>query len=608
MTKKTINNTLPNGTILRGIYRIDRFLSSGGFGNTYAATNIEFDEQVAVKEFFLKGKTERDGDTSSVTVSNPENQQEFFLQLDKFKKEARRIRRLQNDHIIKVHDLFEENGTAYYVMDYIDGESLSDRMKRTDKPMTENEVLEILPQILEGLKSVHDISVWHMDLKPSNIMMDKNGKVTIIDFGASKHIEQGKSLTTSMAVGKTVAYCPPEQTQETLKNVGPWTDIYSLGATLYSLLTRKTPPTFDDILDEGNEAFYFPASVSDNLQKLIIWMMKPNRKERPQSIEEVKAFLASGEGPSDNEENEETILEQENETSEETILDSGKETVLEEKEQVNVSETVAYIFMILAGLILACCIGYGIFSANVNHKRKEDSNIENTAVTSGTTRVYYDWGSGIYTGDLKDEEPHGHGTINYDDGKKFVGEFMNGQAHGHGVYYRADGSVLFDGTYKSGQRVDGTVTYDNGSKYTGTFSYDGSPHGQGIYRDKNGDVLFKGEYSYGYRENGYGKEESDYYTFEGEYKNGRWNGTGTIIWKNVKNGHSTKFVGTFVNGVKTKGLMYFKGGDMYEGTFKDDSWKNGTGTYYWSYDHTYQTGTWKNGELINQTDEGTWEQ
>jgi hypothetical protein len=336
--------------------------------------------------------------------------------------------------------------------------------------------------------------------------------------------------------------------------------------------------------------------------------MKPNRKERPQSIEEVKAFLASGEGPSDNEENEETILEQENETSEETILDSGKETVLEEKEQVNVSETVAYIFMILAGLILACCIGYGIFSANVNHKRKEDSNIENTAVTSGTTRVYYDWGSGIYTGDLKDEEPHGHGTINYDDGKKFVGEFMNGQAHGHGVYYRADGSVLFDGTYKSGQRVDGTVTYDNGSKYTGTFSYDGSPHGQGIYRDKNGDVLFKGEYSYGYRENGYGKEESDYYTFEGEYKNGRWNGTGTIIWKNVKNGHSTKFVGTFVNGVKTKGLMYFKGGDMYEGTFKDDSWKNGTGTYYWSYDHTYQTGTWKNGELINQTDEGTWEQ
>jgi serine/threonine protein kinase len=138
-----------------------------------------------------------------------------------------------------------------------------------------------------------------MDLKPSNIMIDKKGKVTIIDFGASKHIEQGKSLTTSMAVGKTVAYCPPEQTQETLKNVGPWTDIYSLGATLYSLLTRKTPPTFDDILDEGNEAFYFPASVSDNLQKLIIWMMKPNRKERPQSIEEVKAFLASGEGLSE---------------------------------------------------------------------------------------------------------------------------------------------------------------------------------------------------------------------------------------------------------------------------------------------------------------------
>ena len=336
---------LPNGTVLRDIYRIDRFLSSGGFGNTYAATNIEFDEQVAIKEFFLKGKTERDGDTSSVTVSNPENQQEFFLQLDKFKKEARRIRRLQNDHIIKVHDLFEENGTAYYVMDYIDGESLSDRMKRTDKPMTENEVLEILPQILEGLKSVHDISVWHMDLKPSNIMIDKNGKVTIIDFGASKHIEQGKSLTTSMAVGKTVAYCPPEQTQETLKNVGPWTDIYALGATLYNLLTRNIPPSFDVILDEKDKAFRFPTSVSDNLQKLIIWMMKPNRKERPQSIEEVLNYLSynriskRGNSSTRKEESEETILETNNRISNNSYYSSGEETIMEDEGTIIESNT-----------------------------------------------------------------------------------------------------------------------------------------------------------------------------------------------------------------------------------------------------------------------------
>ena len=339
MEKQTNNNpsTLASGTNLRGTYRIDRFLSSGGFGNTYVATNMEFDEQVAIKEFFIKKTMERDGDTSAVTVSNAENQEEFEQQLDKFKKEARRIRKLQNDHIIKVHDLFEENGTAYYVMDYIDGESLSDRLKRTGKPMTEDEVKEILPQILDGLKSVHDINVWHMDLKPSNIMIDKRGKVTIIDFGSSKHIEQGKNLTTSLAVAQSKGYCPPEQTQNTIRNIGAWTDIYALGATLYCLLTRKTPPTFDVILNEEDEAFFFPSSVSPDMQNAIIWMMKPNRKERPQSVEEVLKYF-SNEGTSINksipvpkEENEETILETKDTTSaKQTCSDSGEETILEQ--------------------------------------------------------------------------------------------------------------------------------------------------------------------------------------------------------------------------------------------------------------------------------------
>ncbi|MBQ7440137.1 MAG: protein kinase, partial [Prevotella sp.] len=125
------------GTILRGIYRIDSYLSSGGFGNTYVATNIEFNERYAIKEFFMKGVTQRDGDSSTVSVSNSINQDSFLQQKEKFKKEARRLRQLNNPHIVKVHDLFEENGTAYYVMDYVDGENLAQRQKRTGKPMSE---------------------------------------------------------------------------------------------------------------------------------------------------------------------------------------------------------------------------------------------------------------------------------------------------------------------------------------------------------------------------------------------------------------------------------------------------------------------------------------
>ena len=118
MTQQGINNAsmLKVGTILRGTYRIDSYLSSGGFGNTYIATNIEFEERVAIKEFFMKGVTQRDDNQTTVSVSNLENTNSFQEQKEKFKKEARRIRQLKNEHIVSVHDLFEENGTAYYVM------------------------------------------------------------------------------------------------------------------------------------------------------------------------------------------------------------------------------------------------------------------------------------------------------------------------------------------------------------------------------------------------------------------------------------------------------------------------------------------------------------
>ena len=155
MTQQETNNLsmLRVGTILRGIYRIDSYLSSGGFGNTYVATNIEFDERVAIKEFFIKGVTQRDDNQTTVSVSNIENKDSYLTQREKFKKEARRLRKINNEHLVKVHDLFDENGTTYYVMDYVDGENLSEWLKRTGRPMTESEVRLILPQILDALKN-----------------------------------------------------------------------------------------------------------------------------------------------------------------------------------------------------------------------------------------------------------------------------------------------------------------------------------------------------------------------------------------------------------------------------------------------------------------------
>lgn len=235
MNQQEINNQtlLRIGTILRGIYRIDSYLSSGGFGNTYVATNIEFEERVAIKEFFMKGVTQREDNQTTVSVSNSENKDSFLAQREKFKKEARRIRQLHNAHIVNVHDLFEENGTAYYVMDYVGGENLSERLKQTNRPMTESEVKLILPQILDALKTIHDGGIWHLDLKPANIMLEKGGNVKLIDFGASKQMDAQKGgATTSTAISYTNGYAPREQMEQNYDKFGPWTDIYALGATL----------------------------------------------------------------------------------------------------------------------------------------------------------------------------------------------------------------------------------------------------------------------------------------------------------------------------------------------------------------------------------------
>ena len=292
--QESINNQsmLKVGTILRGTYRIDSYLSSGGFGNTYVATNIEFDERVAIKEFFMKGVTQREGNQTTVSVSNSENTNSFLEQREKFKKEARRIRQLNNSHIVRVHDLFEENGTAYYVMDYVDGENLSERLKRTGKPMTEDEVNQILPQILDALKSIHDAGIWHLDLKPANIMVDKAGNVKLIDFGASKLLNAQKGgATTSTAISYTNGYAPREQMEQNYDKFGPWTDIYALGATLYNLLTNKRPPLPTDIDDDMSEdkhvALPFPECVG-GLKYLVLQMMKTNRLQRPRNVDAIE--------------------------------------------------------------------------------------------------------------------------------------------------------------------------------------------------------------------------------------------------------------------------------------------------------------------------------
>ena len=285
------NSFLKVGTLLNHAkYRIEQYLASGGFGNTYEGVNVSLDKKCAIKEFFLKGVVLRDEHTSQVFITHPDNKKAFNSQKEKFTKEARRLSRLDNSHIVRVFDFFEENGTAYYVMDYIEGESLRELQKRTGKALTEQETLSVLTQMLDALKSIHEAGLLHMDIKPANIMIDNKGKCTLIDFGASKQPSVSDGATTSSAMAYTPGFAPTEQIGGSSDRWGPWTDFYALGATLYNLLTNKNPANLDIEVD-GADAFKFPPNVSDSMRSLIQWLMTPKRTERPQNVDAIRNCL-----------------------------------------------------------------------------------------------------------------------------------------------------------------------------------------------------------------------------------------------------------------------------------------------------------------------------
>ncbi len=285
---------LPIGTLLKqGEYRVVRYIASGGFGNTYEVEHVRLGKRLAVKEFFMRGINQREG--TCVTVSVKDNRDTFDQMRDKFFKEAQRLARLEEPHIVEVTDFFDENQTAYYVMKLIEGESLSAAMKRIGRPFFEYEVRLILPQVLQALKRVHGQGIYHLDLKPGNIMLNAEGHCWLIDFGASKQLSavESQTLSTSTGLCYTPGYAPSEQVNGNAKRIGPWTDFYALGATLYNLLTNQAPPELDDVKYDGMSAFHFPSSVSIDMRQLVLWLMQPDYPKRPQAVEEIERRLGA---------------------------------------------------------------------------------------------------------------------------------------------------------------------------------------------------------------------------------------------------------------------------------------------------------------------------
>lgn len=275
---------LKKGTLLQGgKYKIEKVLGQGGFGITYLATQINLNRKVAIKEFFMKDMCRREEDTNQVYyISSDRNFVDNFK--NKFIKEAQTISSLNHRNIIRIHDTFEENGTAYYAMEYIDGCSISDILKQQGK-LQEDVAIQYIKEVAEALNYIHSKHINHLDIKPSNIMVRQvDNSVVLIDFGVAKQYDLlTDEGTTSTPVGVSHGYSPLEQYSDGgVQNFSPQSDIYALGATLYTMVVGEKPPHAVSISQNGSPTI--PNTISPNIRNAITAAMKLKRSERPQSV------------------------------------------------------------------------------------------------------------------------------------------------------------------------------------------------------------------------------------------------------------------------------------------------------------------------------------
>ena len=289
---------LTNGALLQdGRYRIIETLGRGGFGVNYLAEQVMAKRKVCIKEFFPKDYYKRNSDTGALTLSSTGFAEAMNSCRDKFVKEAQTIAAVDHPNIIPIYDVFEENNTAYYVMEYIEGESLSVTVKRMGA-LPESRAVAYIQQIAKALEHIHAHNIMHLDIKPGNIMVRaKDDRAILIDFGLSKHYDATSGEATSTTItGMSHGYAPVEQYQQGgVKNFSPETDIYSLGATLFYLVTGTIPPHAVDVADTGLPEL--PPHLSSSVRMAIKSAMTDKRKNRPHSV---AAFVALLNGSANN--------------------------------------------------------------------------------------------------------------------------------------------------------------------------------------------------------------------------------------------------------------------------------------------------------------------
>ncbi len=281
-------NCLPPFTILQSKYMIGRVLGQGGFGITYVGYDMNLATYVAIKEYYPESISSRGlGDNPLMVTAQPNKDAIYDKNLNRFVDEARNLSKFYGlPGIVSVRNFFYDNGTAYIVMDYVAGEDLKKYLADNGGKLDEATVLSLMKPVLESLYEIHKKGLIHRDISPDNIMFDDDGTIKLIDFGAVRGTSTETEMTYTVMLKH--GYAPQEQ-YYAKGNQGPWTDIYSLCATMYKMLTGCIPP---NCIERMSEDSYMPPSqcgvaVSPQVENALTKGLSVNIADRYQNIGEL---------------------------------------------------------------------------------------------------------------------------------------------------------------------------------------------------------------------------------------------------------------------------------------------------------------------------------
>lgn len=294
-TYKEIGHELKPFTVLQNKYVIGRVIGVGGFGITYIGWDTVLQTYVAIKEYYPESFATRTGGHSETQVTpNESTQVSYDKGLKRYLEEAQNLSKFyQLQGIVSVKDFFYANGTGYMVMEYIDGIDLKQYLKKIGGRLPEATVRSLMKPVLESLSEIHSHGLIHRDISPDNVMVDKKSRIKLIDFGAARgqSAESDKTYTVILKHG----YAPPEQ-YHAKGNQGPWTDIYSICATMYRMLTGDNPPNSIERLenDEYISVSGHGINVTPEMEYVLQKGLSVKTSDRYQNVDELIADLYGG--------------------------------------------------------------------------------------------------------------------------------------------------------------------------------------------------------------------------------------------------------------------------------------------------------------------------